>query len=134
MGITKKELEEIRKELKIYKPEHQEYNSKEIVYELAPIIHERLKAGAKLSALHEIVKAKLPENAKLSEATFKKYWHDAQKDLKLGSSKARLPIEDRKSLATITKEALANAASRRKETKPSVMAFEPNELWPDDPE
>ena len=76
MAVTKNTLDDIRKDLKRSGTEDLELTSREIVFDLAPDIHEQMRAGAKLMSLYAIVKAKLPAEAKLSEATFKKYWRD----------------------------------------------------------
>jgi len=88
MAVTKKTLDDIRKELKRSGTEDLELTSREIVFDLAPAIHEQMRAGAKLMSLYAIVKAKLPAEARLSEATFKKYWRDAREELGLAPIKA----------------------------------------------
>ncbi len=88
MAVTKKTLDDIRKELKRSGTEDRVLTSKEIVFELAPTIHEQMCAGARLMTLYAIVKAKLPAEARLSEATFRKYWRDARDELGLAPIKA----------------------------------------------
>lgn len=101
MKVTKKTLEEIKKDLKKSSQAERNLTSKEIVLELAPTIHESMCAGAKLMNLYEIVKAKLPAETRLSPATFKKYWRVARNELGLPPIKAsgrkgprKAPVDD----------------------------------------
>ena len=134
MTVTKETLDDIREELKRSGTEDRELTSKEIVYEIAPVIHERMLAGAKLMSLYAIVKARLPADARLSEATFKKYWRDAREELGLAPIKAsgrkgpRQPAADdpQKTLEAVLKNT-ANATS-------SYGTTDANDLFPDDPD
>ncbi|WP_324753173.1 hypothetical protein [Roseovarius sp. Pro17] len=134
MTVTKKTLDDIRKELKRSGTEDREFTSKEIVLELAPVIHEQMLAGAKLMNLYAIVKAKLPPEARLSEATFKKYWRDAREELGLAPIKAsgrkgpRRPAADgpEKNLEALLKT-IADDTSSDGDVDPDVF-------WPDEPD
>lgn len=134
MSITDKDLNEIRKELKRSGKEDRELTSKEIVFELAPTIHEQMLAGAKLMKLYAIVKAKLPAEARLSEATFRKYWRDAREELGLAPIKAsgrkgpRQPAAEdpEKAYETLLKDIDADTASS--------SDINPDVFWPDEPD
>ncbi|WP_281969128.1 hypothetical protein [Roseovarius nanhaiticus] len=99
MEVTENTLDDIRKDLEKSGAGERELTSKEIVLALAPDIHKQMLAGAKLMSLYEIVRAKLPEETKLSKSTFKKYWRIARDELKLKPIKASGPKGPRKPVA-----------------------------------
>ncbi|MDO9527261.1 MAG: hypothetical protein Q7J57_17270 [Gemmobacter sp.] len=62
--------------------------TKEVMLALTPTIHERLRAGEKLVDLYAIVRAKLPQEVRLTQTSFKRYWQEARQEIGLAPIKA----------------------------------------------
>ena len=131
MKVTKKTMEEIKKDLKKSSKAERELTSKEIVLELAPTIHEAMLAGAKLMNLYEIVKAKLPPETRLSPATFKKYWRVARNELGLAPIRASGRKGPRRPSGGDGQKVLNAVLRNTAEHTPSANYVDPDEFWSD---
>lgn len=71
--------------------------AKAFVQGLAPVISEKIAQGYRLDDLWKEVSAQIPEGTKLTEATFRKYWQSAQKEVSGGHApvmKRKVPEND----------------------------------------
>lgn len=101
MTVDKEILQEIKEDLKAALKPRRRMTAKQIMLELAPTIHEQMRAGVKLMDLYTIVKDKLPEEAMLSPATFRKYWRDARLEIGLAPIKASGPQSPRQPVGIV---------------------------------
>ncbi|WP_168199323.1 hypothetical protein [Pseudorhodobacter turbinis] len=95
--------------------------TKEVMVALAPTIHERLRAGEKLVDLYAIVRAKLPQEARLTQTSFKRYWQDARQEIGLAPIKTSGRKGPRPPAVTVDVAAVVTAA---------VPSPEPNNATP----
>lgn len=95
MDMNKAILHEIKEDLEAARKPRRGMTAKQIMLELAPTIHEQMRAGVKLMDLYTIIKEKLPEEAMLSPTTFRKYWRDARLEIGLAPLKASGPQSPR---------------------------------------
>ena len=107
MSTTKSILAEIRKDLKKSSPPEPVVTSRQIVMELAPMIHDQLRKGMTLASIYPIISARLLDKSKLSATTFRRYWREAREET--GLPKVR---------ETIRKDRGKTHAETRKTTRP----------------
>ena len=122
MSVTKNILAEIRKDLKKASPPEPEVTSRQLVQDLAPMIHERLRKGMTLANIYPIIVARLPEKSKLSATTFRRYWREAREET--GLPKVRE--------ARITDRGKTHTGTRK--TTPSRKISQTNDDFRNDPE
>lgn len=78
MTTSKSVLDGIKKDLAKSQPKDRISTTRQIIEELVHDIYAQLKQGARLDDVYEIIRVKLPEEAKMTLATFKKYWREAR--------------------------------------------------------
>ncbi|MDT8853555.1 hypothetical protein RNZ50_00615 [Paracoccaceae bacterium Fryx2] len=78
MANPKNIVEEIRKDLAKARPADRPITTRGIIHALAEDIHSLLKDGARLDGVYEIIRARLPEETRLTLTTFKRYWRESR--------------------------------------------------------
>lgn len=78
MANSKNIVEDIKKELARVRPKERPKTTKEIIGSLVEDIHAQMKWGARLDDVYTIIRARLPEETKLTLTTFKRYWREAR--------------------------------------------------------
>jgi hypothetical protein len=74
MTNSKTILDEIKKDLAKARIATKPATAKHLVEELAGDIQKQLNAGASLTSVYEIIRARLPGEIKLTLGSFRKYW------------------------------------------------------------
>ncbi|MFX0546244.1 hypothetical protein ACEWPL_011920 [Roseovarius sp. S1116L3] len=134
MEITKNTLDDIRKDLEKSVTGDRKMTSKKIEVALAPDIHKQMSAGVKLMTIYEIVRAKLPKEARLTESTFKKYWRNARDELRLEPIKASGRKGPREAAADDPQKTLEAVIRNTSAIKSSASTIAADDLFPDDPD
>ncbi len=78
MSKPKNIIDMIKEDLDKSRPKDRSPTTKQIIEGLAEKIHEQLKDGRRLDEVYKIIRARLPEDTRLTLATFKRYWHEAR--------------------------------------------------------
>ena len=123
MANLKNLLDDIKKDLAKAQPKSRPPTVKQILEGAAADIHAHLKQGARLDDVYLIIRARLPEDTKLSLNTFKKYWREARETAGLSKIKnsGRKKKEENTSIEkrmihVVTREAGAKITDRNTES------------------
>lgn len=101
-------IELIKEDLDKSRPKDGNPTTKQIVEALAEKIHAQLKDGRRLDEVYKIIRARLPEDTRLTLTTFKRYWREARDSAGLskiknsGRRKDAAPQSNASAVATVT--------------------------------
>lgn len=88
MSIDQQSAEGLKRKLsKLPSVKSKRLTTKELIEQLTPVLHQKVLEGYQLQDLFEEVKVGLPEGAKLTFYTFRKYWQDARREQGLPPTK-----------------------------------------------
>jgi hypothetical protein len=97
MANLKNIVEDIKKDLAKVRPQDRTITTKGIIDALVEDIHAQMKHGARLDDVYAIIRARLPEETRLTLTTFKRYWRESCTRLGLSkmknSGKKKKPLE-----------------------------------------
>jgi hypothetical protein len=78
MANSKAILDEIRKDLVKARVKDKPVKAKQLIEELAEDIQKQIDGGASLAQIYEIIRARLPDEIKLTLGSFRKYWTNSR--------------------------------------------------------
>lgn len=91
MTNSKTILDEIRKDLVKARTKDKPIKAKQLIEELADDIQKQLNGGASLAEVYQIIRARLPDEIKLTLGSFRKYWTESRNAA--GLSGKRTPLK-----------------------------------------
>jgi len=78
MANSRNIVEGIKKDLARVRPQDRPLTTKGIIDALAEDIHVQMKRGVRLDDVYVIIRARLPEETRLTLTTFKRYWRESR--------------------------------------------------------